>query len=209
MLMKQRLFRIVADDSALAGWREHKQLPWQRTCITRERFAVQPPSISSAGTMHQTTADHFEISSAPAKSRAERRDAVLCGLATIRSGWTDHFWASLIRSRAAIVRYSVRTAVRQEREAAGCRDQQNLERMSGDFNASVARGERAGRCHAGAVQRIDAALYELDQLREELAGVLRSGTPALFPAKDTAPAMPVADTFSVRVDRAAALRSAA
>ena len=207
MLIKQRLFRIVAGEFQLAGWREHKQ----RVRTLRGRFAVQPTPLSYIGTMHQTTADQFRISSAPATLRAERGEALLRGLATIRPALTGRLWASLIRSRALIVRSSVPPAARQEHEAAICEDRQHFERLSGDFHASVARGERAGRCHAGAVQRIDVALYELDQLREELAGVLRSGTTGTLQATATATALakPVADAFAVKADRAAALRSAA
>ena len=48
-----------------------------------------------------------------------------------------------------------------------------MERLAAVVRATAGRGERAARCHAGAAQRIDAAIYELEQLRAEIASVLR------------------------------------
>ena len=48
-----------------------------------------------------------------------------------------------------------------------------MDRLATLVHASARRSERAHRCHAGAAQRIDAAIYELEQLRAEIASVLR------------------------------------
>jgi hypothetical protein len=48
-----------------------------------------------------------------------------------------------------------------------------MERLAALIHASARRGERAARCHASAARRIDAAIYELEQLRAEIATVVR------------------------------------
>lgn len=50
-----------------------------------------------------------------------------------------------------------------------------MERLAAVIRATASRSERAARYHAGAAQRIDAAIYELEQLRAEIATVLQAG----------------------------------
>ncbi|MEQ1715340.1 MAG: hypothetical protein ABL907_05055 [Hyphomicrobium sp.] len=52
------------------------------------------------------------------------------------------------------------------------REDAQLTRLSGVIERASLHGERAQRCHDGAGLRIDAALYELEQLREELRAVV-------------------------------------
>lgn len=51
-------------------------------------------------------------------------------------------------------------------------EQPLMKELAGVVHGAVGHGERAQRYHDGAARRIDAALYELDQLRMELAAVL-------------------------------------
>lgn len=48
-----------------------------------------------------------------------------------------------------------------------------MQRLLELIHSSARRSERAVRCHARAAQRIDAAIYELEQLRAEIATVIR------------------------------------
>ena len=49
---------------------------------------------------------------------------------------------------------------------------EELQQLSGVIEGAALQVERAGRWHAGAGQRVDAALYELEQLRRDLEAVV-------------------------------------
>lgn len=110
---------------------------------------------------------------------------------------------------------SSKLAPRTNDPIVGERDRVQFERLAGVIQAAAGRGANAGRCHARAAQRIDAALYELDRLREELCGVIAAS--ALAPAPGAASRNAAIDTSrqtiaaeaAVTVDRARAARSAA
>ena len=64
-----------------------------------------------------------------------------------------------------------------------------LDRLIDVVRGSASRGDRALDCHHGAQTQVNAALYELDRLREELAGVIGTGTiSAAEPAVEAAEA---------------------
>ena len=69
----------------------------------------------------------------------------------------------------------------QSGHQSGEQDGGQLGRLSAIVGTQARQVERADRCHSAAAVRLDAALYELEQLRDELAAVV---DPALLVATD-------------------------
>ena len=92
-------------------------------------------------------------------------------------------------------------AVAAERAKTAVPDTQ-LAVLSGIVHADADRGDRAWECHQHAEVHVNAALYELDRLREELAGVLGSKAGAVQSAQAASPAATgVADSSQTVVER--------